>query len=61
MVYCLGRLGAKMELPVHTCGALLHNGKLIIPYGLADQVAGLPTAPFDEVPAAMRYEDHGTG
>ena len=54
MVYCLGRLGAKMELPVHTCGALLHNGKLIIPYGLADQVAGLTTAPFDEVPAAMR-------
>ena len=43
-----------MELSVHTCGALLHNGKLIIPYGLADQVDGLPAAPFDEVPAAMR-------
>lgn len=42
-----------MDLPVHTCGALLRNGKLFVPYGLADQVAGLRTAPFDEVPAAM--------
>ena len=43
-----------MGFPVQTCGALLHNGTLNIPYSLADQVAGLPTAPFDEVPAAMR-------
>ena len=43
-----------MEIPVYACGALLHNGKLIIPYGLADQVAGFATIPLDEVPAEMR-------
>jgi len=39
---------------VYTCGALLHNGELIIPYGLADYATGFATAPLDEVLAAMR-------
>ena len=43
-----------MEIPVYTCGALLHNGELIIPNGLGDQAAGFATAPLDEVPAAIR-------
>jgi predicted GH43/DUF377 family glycosyl hydrolase len=38
---------------VYTCGALLHNGELIIPYGLADQSTGFATVPLAEVLAAM--------
>ena len=38
---------------VYTCGALLHNGDLIIPYGLADHATGFATVPFAEVLAAM--------
>lgn len=38
---------------VYTCGALLHNGELIIPYGLADHAAGFATVRLDEVLAAM--------
>ena len=39
---------------VYSCGALVHNGELIIPYGLADHAAGFATVPLDEVLAAMR-------
>jgi predicted GH43/DUF377 family glycosyl hydrolase len=38
---------------VYTCGALLHQGKLIIPYGLADYATGFATVQLDEVLAAM--------
>ena len=38
---------------VYTCGALLHNGELIIPYGLADHAKGFATVPVAEVLAAM--------
>ena len=38
---------------VYTCGGLLHNGDLIIPYGLADHATGFATVPFAEVLAAM--------
>ncbi len=38
---------------VYTCGVLLHNGELIIPYGLADHATGFATVPLDEVLAAM--------
>jgi predicted GH43/DUF377 family glycosyl hydrolase len=38
---------------VYTCGALLHDGELIIPYGLADHATGFATVPVDEVLAAM--------
>lgn len=38
---------------VYTCGALLHNGELIIPYGIADHATGFATVPLDEVLAAM--------
>jgi predicted GH43/DUF377 family glycosyl hydrolase len=41
---------------VYTCGALLHNGQLIIPYGLADHATGFATVPLDEVLAAMQTE-----
>jgi len=39
---------------VYTCGALLHKGELIIPYGLADHATGFATVPLDEVLAAMQ-------
>ncbi len=38
---------------VYTCGALLHNGELIIPYGLADHATGFATVPLRDVLAAM--------
>ncbi len=39
---------------VYTCGAILHNGELIIPYGLADHATSFATVPLDEVLAAMQ-------
>jgi predicted GH43/DUF377 family glycosyl hydrolase len=39
---------------VYTCGALLHQGQLIIPYGLADHATGFATVPLNEVLAAMQ-------
>jgi hypothetical protein len=41
----------------HTCGALLHNGELIIPYGLADHATGIATVPLGEVLAAVEQEE----
>ena len=41
---------------VYTCGALLHNGELVIPYGLADHATGFATVPLSEVLAAMEPE-----
>jgi predicted GH43/DUF377 family glycosyl hydrolase len=38
---------------VYTCGALVHNGELIIPYGLADHATGFATVPLADVLAAM--------
>ncbi|MGD0500548.1 MAG: glycoside hydrolase family 130 protein [Bryobacteraceae bacterium] len=38
---------------VYTCGALVHNGELIVPYGLADHATGFATVPVAEVLAAM--------
>jgi len=38
---------------VYTCGSLVHNGELIIPYGLADHATGFATVPLAEVLAAM--------
>ena len=42
---------------VYSCGALVHRGELIIPYGLADQAASFATVPVDDVLAAMHSED----
>ncbi len=41
---------------VYTCGALIHQGVLIIPYGLADHATGFATVAVDEVLAAMHHE-----
>ena len=42
---------------VYTCGALIHNGQLIVPYGLADHATGFATAPLAEVIGAMEKEE----
>ncbi|HEY6346475.1 MAG TPA: glycoside hydrolase family 130 protein [Bryobacteraceae bacterium] len=39
---------------VYTCGALVHQGELILPYGLADHATAFATVPLDEVLAAMQ-------
>ncbi len=38
---------------VYTCGFSLHNGELIVPYGLADYATGFATIPLAEVLEAM--------
>jgi predicted GH43/DUF377 family glycosyl hydrolase len=38
---------------VYSCGALVHNGQLIIPYGMADHAAGFATVPLADVLGAM--------
>jgi predicted GH43/DUF377 family glycosyl hydrolase len=38
---------------VYSCGAMLHQGQLIIPYGLADLATGFATVALDDVLAAM--------
>jgi predicted GH43/DUF377 family glycosyl hydrolase len=42
---------------VYTCGALVHCGELIIPYGLADHATRFATVPLAEVLAAMEPPD----
>jgi predicted GH43/DUF377 family glycosyl hydrolase len=61
----LGRLREPMMTPepseregyvpnvVYSCGALLHQGELIIPYGLSDHATGFATVPLDDLLAAM--------
>jgi predicted GH43/DUF377 family glycosyl hydrolase len=38
---------------VYTCGALVHNGELIIPYGLADHATGFATVLLADLLGAM--------
>jgi predicted GH43/DUF377 family glycosyl hydrolase len=38
---------------VYSCGAMLHQGQLVIPYGLADHATGFATVALAEVLAAM--------
>ncbi len=40
----------------YPCGALVHDGELIIPYGMADHSTGFATVPLAEVLAAMEPE-----
>jgi predicted GH43/DUF377 family glycosyl hydrolase len=38
---------------VYTCGALVHNGDLVIPYGIADHATGFATIELSSILAAM--------
>lgn len=61
----IGRLSEPLLMPnegeregyvpnvVYTCGMLLHNGELIIPYGMADHATGFVTVALDAVLAAL--------
>ena len=39
---------------VYTCGALIHEGELIIPYGMSDSATGFATVPVSELLAALQ-------
>jgi predicted GH43/DUF377 family glycosyl hydrolase len=39
---------------VYSCGALVHGGTLVIPYGIADAAIGFATVPLSELLDAMR-------
>ncbi len=38
---------------VYTCGAIVHDGQLILPYGFSDMGIGLATTPLDELLARL--------
>jgi predicted GH43/DUF377 family glycosyl hydrolase len=42
---------------VYTCGAILHQDQLIIPYGLADHATGFARVSIAEVLGAMESGD----
>jgi predicted GH43/DUF377 family glycosyl hydrolase len=42
---------------VYSCGALVHNGILILPYAMSDSASSFATIPLPEVLAAMRPVD----
>ncbi len=39
---------------VYSCGALLHAGTLVLPYGIGDSAIGVATVPVDELLASLR-------
>jgi predicted GH43/DUF377 family glycosyl hydrolase len=38
---------------LYTCGALVHAGQLVLPYGLSDRVTGFALIPLKEILSAM--------
>ncbi len=38
---------------VYSCGALVHSGTLVVPYGIADSAIGIATVPLDELLATL--------
>ncbi len=38
---------------VYSCGGLVHNGLLVIPYGISDAAAGFATVPLDDLLARL--------
>lgn len=41
---------------VYSCGGLIHNGQLVIPYAMADYASTFATVPLDQVLANMRRD-----
>ena len=41
---------------VYTCGALLHRGRLVLPYAMSDTASTIVTVDLDELIAALRAE-----
>jgi predicted GH43/DUF377 family glycosyl hydrolase len=44
---------------VYTCGGLVHNGKLILPYGFSDVGTRIATIPLDELLARLQNQVDG--
>ena len=38
---------------VYSCGAMVHNGLLILPYAMSDVASSIATVPLDELLDAM--------
>jgi predicted GH43/DUF377 family glycosyl hydrolase len=38
---------------VYTCGAIIHNGNLVIPYGMSDLISGVATVGVSELISCM--------
>jgi predicted GH43/DUF377 family glycosyl hydrolase len=38
---------------VYTCGALVHNGTLVVPYGIGDAAIGVATASVADIVDAL--------
>ena len=38
---------------VYSCGALVHAGRLLLPYAMSDTATGFATIPLDRLLAAM--------
>ncbi len=41
---------------VYTCGAVVHSGKLLIPYAMSDYSTGFATIALDEIMEALKKE-----
>ena len=39
---------------VYSCGGVIHNGKLIIPYAMSDYASSFATVPVDQLLDAMK-------
>ena len=39
---------------VYSCGSLIHDGKLILPYAMSDKVTTFASIPLDELLAALK-------
>ncbi len=44
---------------VYTCGGLVHNGTLLVPYGISDQKTGFVTVELDDLLKKLKQDFHG--
>lgn len=54
-VYCTAGGLSPFTFVCHgLCGSMIHNGLLIIPYGISDQISTIATVPVDDLLSAMK-------
>jgi predicted GH43/DUF377 family glycosyl hydrolase len=41
---------------VYTCGGVVHNGQLVLPYGFSDVAVGIATVPLDELISRLQKQ-----
>ncbi len=44
---------------VYTCGAIVHNGRVILPYGFSDTGVRIATTPLDELLSRLESSSAG--